>query len=53
MHGSHNKVLTESQELTIQQYCCVQYKMRLGATNQMVIEAIKCICKKEKKPGPS
>ena len=52
-HGGHNKVLTEAQELAIQQYCRTQYEMGLGATKQMVIGAIRCICEKEGKTGPS
>ena len=39
-HGGQNKVLTDTQEEAIRQYCYEQWEMGFGATHQMVLAAI-------------
>ena len=52
-YGSHNKILTDTQEHAIHQYCHCQWEMGLGATKQIVFECAVHLRKKEREKEPS
>jgi hypothetical protein len=39
-HGGNNKILNDTQEEAIRQYCYDQWELGLGATHKMVLSAI-------------
>lgn len=51
--GGHNKILTDTQEKAIRQYCFTQWQMGLRATKQMVFSAITHLCEKDGEVAPS